>query len=451
MGETVKDVCLAIFRAGLEAVDPREAVKRVLRLSGDELHVGERSYRLKDFKRILVIGAGKAGAPMAQAVEGVLGGRLEGGLIIVKYGYTAQLQKVKIVEGGHPIPDEAGQGGARELLEMVKGLGKDDLVLCLISGGGSALLPVPVEGVGLAEKQETTKVLLASGGAIHEINAIRKHLSRIKGGWLAKAAAPATMITLVLSDVIGDDLDVIASGPTVGDRNTFADCIRVIEKYSLTSQIPPSVLNHLRAGETGRAEETPKPDDLIFRKGLNLIVGSNMQCLEAAARKAQAIGYQTLILSSLVEGETREVAKVHGAILKEILRSGNPLAPPACIISGGETTVTIHGEGKGGRNQEFVLACGMEIAGWEGAAVFSAGTDGTDGPTDAAGAFADWQMVDRAQEMGLDPNASLQQNDSYTFFERLGDLIITGPTNTNVMDVRILIAFRQPSSSDEVQ
>jgi glycerate 2-kinase len=440
MRDTVKDTCLAIFRAGLEAVDPREAVKRVLRIAGDNLWVGERSYRLKDFKRIVVVGAGKAGAPMAQAVEGVLGGRLEKGLIVVKYGYTAQLERVRIVEGGHPIPDEAGQRGARELLEIVKGLGEADLILCLISGGGSALLPAPVEGVGLAEKQETTKILLASGATIHEINTIRKHLSRIKGGWLAKAAAPATMITLILSDAIGDDLDVIASGPTVGDRSTFADCTRVIEKYSLTSQIPPSVLNHLRAGEAGRAEETPKPDDPVFRKGFNLIVGSNMQCLEAAAHKAQGIGYQTLILSSLVEGETRDVATVHGAILKEILRSGRPLAPPACIISGGETTVTIRGKGKGGRNQEFALACGIEIAGWEGAAVFSAGTDGTDGPTDAAGAFADWQMVERAQDMGLDPNAALQENDSYPFFERLGDLIITGPTNTNVMDVRILIA-----------
>jgi glycerate 2-kinase len=441
MIDSAKDACLAIFRAGLAAVDPREAVKRVLRLSKEELQVGDRSYPLKDFKRIVVIGAGKAGAPMAQAVEEVLGGRLEGGLVIVKYGYTANLNKVKTIEGGHPIPDEAGQRGAGELLEIVTGLGEADLVLCLISGGGSALLPAPVEGVGLAEKQETTKVLLESGATIHEINAIRKHLSRVKGGWLAKAAAPATMITLVLSDVIGDDLDVIASGPTVGDRSTFADCLRVIEKYSLTSQIPPSVLNHLRAGKGGRAEETPKPDDPVFHQGLNLIVGSNMQCLEAAALKAQAMGYQTLILSSLVEGETREVAKVHGAILKEILRSGRPLAPPACIISGGETTVTIHGEGKGGRNQEFVLACGMEIAGWGGAAVFSAGTDGTDGPTDAAGAFADWQMVERAQEMGLDPNAFLQENDAYPFFERLGDLIITGPTNTNVMDVRILIAI----------
>jgi len=441
MKENVKDTCLAVFRAGLTAVDPREAVRRVLRLTGDDLCVGERSYRLKDFKHIVVVGAGKAGAPMAQAVEGALGDRLEEGLVIVKYGYTAALAKVKVVEGGHPIPDEAGQRGANDLLEMVKGLGEADLVLCLISGGGSALLPLPVEGVGLAEKQETTKILLESGASIHEINAIRKHLSRIKGGWLAKAATPATIVSLVLSDVIGDDLDVIASGPTVGDRSTFADCLRVIEKYHLESRIPPAVWDHLQKGAAGTVQETPKPDDPVFRTAYHLIVGSNILCLEAAARKAQEMGYHTLILSSLVEGETREVAKVHGAILKEIIRTGRPLASPACIISGGETTVTIHGKGKGGRNQEFVLACGMEIAGWKGAAVFSAGTDGTDGPTDAAGAFADWRMVERARELGLDPNSSLQENDAYPFFERLGDLIITGPTNTNVMDVRILIAF----------
>jgi glycerate 2-kinase len=440
MKEDVKDTCLAIFKAGLEAVEPREAVKRVLRLTGDDLWVGERKYRLKDSKRIVVVGAGKAGAPMAQAVEEVLGERLEGGLIIVKYGYTAPLKKVKLIEAGHPIPDKAGQRGAEELLEMVKGLGAEDLVVCLLSGGGSALLPAPVEGVGLAEKQETTAILLESGATIHEINAVRKHLSRIKGGWLAKAAAPATVVSFVLSDVIGDDLDVIASGPTVGDRSTLSDCLRVIEKYGLNDQIPSAVMTHLRKGVEDAAQETPKPDDPVFRTAYHVIVGSNIRCLEAAAHKAQKMGYHTLILSSRIEGETREVAKVHGAILKEILTSGRPLAPPACILSGGETTVTIHGKGKGGRNQEFVLACGREIAGLKGAAVFSAGTDGTDGPTDAAGAFADWRMVERASAMGLDPDAALRENDAYPFFERLGDLVITGPTNTNVMDVRILIA-----------
>jgi len=436
----LKDVCMSIFQAGLKAVDPYEAVKGVLRLSGDELWVGERRYRLGDFRHIWVVGAGKAGAPMAQAIEEVLGERVEEGIVIVKYGYLADLERIKIVEAGHPIPDEAGRRGTRSLVEMVKGLGDGDLVFCLLSGGGSALLPLPVEGVSLAEKQETTKLLLECGADIHEINAIRKHLSRIKGGGLAKFAYPATIVSLVLSDVVGDDLDVIASGPTVGDMSTFADCIRVVEKYHLASRIPPAVWGHLQKGAAGRVEETPKPDDPVLCETFNLIVGSNIHCLEAAARKAQQLGYQTLVLSSFIEGETREAAKVHGAILKEVLRSGRPLTTPACLISGGETTVTIRGRGKGGRNQEFALACGMEIAGWEGAAVFSAGTDGTDGPTDAAGAFADWRTVGRALEMDLDPGAHLKENDSYPFFERLGDLIITGPTNTNVMDIRILIA-----------
>jgi len=440
MKKNLKDTCLAIFRAGLEAVDPYNATTRALRLSGEELQVRERSFRLKDFKRIVVVGAGKGSAPMAQAVEEVLGERLEGGLVIVKYGYTAPLERVTLVEAGHPIPDEAGQRGAKNLLEMLTGLGKDDLVVCLLSGGGSALLPAPVEVVSLGEKQETTKILLESGASIHEINAVRKHLSRIKGGWLAKTAAPATMITLVLSDVIGDDLDVIASGPMVGDRSTFSDCLQIIEKYHLEYKIPTTVKDHLHKGAAGSVPETPKPDDPIFRTAYHLIVGSNILCLEAAERKAQEMGYHTLILSSCIEGETREAAKVHGAILKEILTSGRPLASPACVISGGETTVTIRGKGKGGRNQEFVLACGMDIAGWQGAAVFSAGTDGTDGPTDAAGAFADWHMVERALAMDLDPSAALRKNDSYPFFEKLGDLVITGPTNTNVMDVRILIA-----------
>jgi len=404
MKADLKGTCMSIFQAGLNAV-------------------------------------GKAGAPMAQAIEEVMGEKVDRGLVIVKYGYTAALEKINIVEAGHPIPDEAGQKGARALMEMVTELRGEDLVFCLLSGGGSALLPYPVEGVSLSEKQLTTKLLLECGADIHEINAIRKHLSRIKGGGLTRTAYPATIISLILSDVIGDDLDVIASGPTVGDKSTFDDCMKVIEKYHLNAQIPPTVLRHLRKGVAGKVEETPKPDAPVFRNTLNMIVGSNIQCLEAAAQKAEELGFRTLILSSFIQGETREVARVHGALLKEVLRSGRPLSPPACIISGGETTVTIRGKGKGGRNQEFVLACAMEVAGWEGAVVFSAGTDGTDGPTDAAGAFADWKMVSKAHEMGLDPAIYLKENNSYQFFERLNDLIITGPTNTNVMDTRILIAI----------
>ena len=377
---------------------------------------------------------------MALALEEVLGNKLNGGLIVVKYGHLEDLEKVKLVEAGHPVPDKAGFHAAQNLVKMAKEFQKDDLIFCLISGGGSALLPFPVSGVSLQEKQDTTELLLNCGANIHEINTIRKHLSQIKGGGLTKITHPSTLISLILSDVIGNDLDVIASGPTVADRSTFEDCIKIMERYKLFRKIPYSVRTYLQEGAEGKREETPKPDSLIFARTTNVIIGSNIQCLEAAEKKAKEIGFNTLILSSFVEGETRDVARVHGAILKEIVSSGRPIPLPACIISGGETTVTIKGNGKGGRNQEFVLACGIEIAGWTGASVFSAGTDGTDGPTDAAGAYADWRMVDRARELGLDPYHYLEKNDSYHFFESLDDLIITGPTNTNVMDIRLLMA-----------
>jgi len=432
--------CMTIFRAGLEAVDPYEATKNHLRRQGDQLVLAGKEYPLSRFNHIYVIGAGKAGAAMARAMEEILEGELTEGLVIVKYGYLANLKRVRLIEAGHPVPDEAGYAGAQALAKMAKGFGEKDLVFCVISGGGSALLPLPVSGVSLKEKQHTTNVLLQCGATIHEINALRKHLSQIKGGGLARMTHPSTLVSLILSDVVGNDLDVIASGCTVGDRSTFADCQRILNKYNLATAIPDSVRTHLRRGLEGKKPETPKPDDPVFRKTTNIIIGSNRQCLEAAEQKAKERGFNTLILSSFVEGETKEVARVHSAILKEISHSGRPIPPPACILSGGETTVTIQGQGKGGRNQEFVLAGGIAIAGWSGTAVFSAGSDGTDGPTDAAGAYADWRMVDKAERLGLNPHHYLKNNDSYHFFEKLDDLVVTGPTNTNVMDVRLLLA-----------
>ena len=309
-----------------------------------------------------------------------------------------------------------------------------------ISGGGSALLPLPVAGISLKEKQDTTKALLRCGAPIHEINSIRKHLSQIKGGGLARVVYPATLVSLIISDVIGNELGVIASGPTVADTSTFFECRKILERYHLLSNIPRAVRNHILKGARGKAPETPKPGSVIFKKTINLIIGSNIQCLEAAEKKAKKMGYNTLLLSSFVQGETREVAKMQAAILKEVITSGRPIPRPACVISGGETTVTIRGTGKGGRNQEFALACGIEIAGLKGAAVLSAGTDGTDGPTEAAGAYADWKMVDRAKKLGLDSYHYLDNNDSFHFFEQLNDLIITGPTRTNVMDMIVLLA-----------
>jgi hydroxypyruvate reductase len=349
------------------------------------------------------------------------------------------LEKIHVTEAGHPVPDEAGLEGASQIVRFLERVGGKDLVFFLISGGGSALLPYPFEGLTLEDKQLVTKVLLDAGANIHEINTLRKHLSRVKGGRLAKIAHPATLISLILSDVIGDDLDSIASGPTVPDRSTFQDCWDIMDKYQIIDEFPSSVSEFLTRGIRGDIDETPKPGDPVFERTLNLIIGSNIQAVKAAATKASGLGYNTLILSTFVEGETRDVARVHAAIAREIRNSGNPIESPACVISGGETTVTMRGKGKGGRNQEFILAGALDIEGLEDVVLLSAGTDGTDGPTDAAGAIADGLTVTRARKINLDPVASLRDNDSYHFFQALDDLIITGPTFTNVMDLRIIL------------
>jgi glycerate 2-kinase len=311
--------------------------------------------------------------------------------------------------------------------------------VCLISGGGSALLPSPVDGITLADKQETTRVLLACGATIQEINAIRKHLSKTKGGRLAKLAFPATVIGLVLSDVVGDALESIASGPITPDSTTFADCLKVVRRYRLEQRIPPAVIQLLECGSMGLLEETPKPGDAVFKRVQNVIVGSNRLALAAAQRKSQALGYNSLVLSSWITGETRVVAAVHASIAKEIAITGNPIPRPACVISGGETTVTVRGSGSGGRNQEFALAAANEITGWERIVILSGGTDGRDGATEAAGAVADGNSIARARDSGLDANALLDNNDSHRFFHCLGDLVITGPTFTNVMDLCIVL------------
>lgn len=428
-----------IFHASLQAVDSHKSVKKHLLRFNDRLEVGDRSYDLSAFNTISVIGAGKASAAMAQAVEQVLGDRLTDGMVTVKYGHTQPLGIVQCREAGHPVPDEEGLQGSRNIVRLLKTKGEEDLIICLISGGGSALMPLPVDGVSLNDKKELTRVLLESGAAIQEMNALRKHVSRVKGGRLACLAYPSTLITLILSDVIGDDLESIASGPTVPDRSTFCDCLGVLDKYELRNKIPLSVLLYLEKGAVGEYVDTPKGDEPAFRRTQNLIVANNIMAIQEAKKKAEALGYNTLILSSLVEGETREVAKVHAAIAKEILKTGNPVRRPACIISGGETTVTIHGKGLGGRNQEFVLSAAIALEGWEEVVVLSAGTDGTDGPTEAAGAVGDGMTARTARTAGLDAVRYLRENDSYHFFERLGSLLITGPTHTNVMDLRLVL------------
>ena len=442
MDEKTKRTLEAIFTAGLKAVDPEEAIRRHVQLTGDHLKVGDKIYPLAAFERIIVTGFGKGTAPMAKALEEILGDRLTEGWITVKYGHGLPLNKVRVMEAGHPIPDQAGLQATQFLLDRLKGCTEKDLVLCAFSGGGSALSPAPRAPLELDEKQQTTQLLLNCGATIFEINAMRKHLSLCKGGQLARIAFPATLVSLFLSDVVGDPLDVIASGPTVPDPSTFSDCIRIVERYGLWEKLPSAVLKLLQDGAQGLIADTPKAGDAVFKSGQNLVVGSNRAALLAAARKAKELGYNTLILSSFVQGEAREIARAFAAIGKEIAVSGHPIPPPACILAGGETTVTIRGKGKGGRNQELALAAAQAMEGWPQMALLSAGTDGSDGPTDAAGAFVDGNTCLDALRKGIDPEKYLMGNDSYHFFNQLDDLFMTGPTRTNVMDVICLLVGR---------
>ncbi|MBV9769279.1 MAG: glycerate kinase [Bryobacterales bacterium] len=435
MAASLKRQALHIFEAALKAAAPAQAVLRHVRLEGATLAASGERYQLSVFRNIFVIGAGKASAQMAAAIERLLGKRITGGEINVKDGHTAPLRRIELHECGHPVPDERGVAGARRISQIASQAGADDLIICLISGGASALLPLPAPPITLAEKQKTTRLLLRCGASIHEINCVRKHISSIKGGQLARLAYPATLLTLILSDVIGDDLDVIGSGPTVPDRSTSAGARAIFDRYQIWSKLPDAV----RERFSSEAEETPKPGDKIFRKTRNVIVGSNALAVDAAAIEARRLGFHTLVLSTFVQGEAREVARVHAAIAKEIRASDRPVRRLACVISGGETTVTVRGSGLGGRNQEFALAAALEIAGLRDVAILSGGTDGTDGPTDAAGAVVDGTTLERAQVLGLNASEFLANNDSYHFFEAIGDLIQTGPTGTNVADLHVIL------------
>jgi hydroxypyruvate reductase len=435
MPSAAREHLLDIFNAGLAAADPDAAVRRALRIEGDTLLCGGARVPLAEVGDVILLGAGKASAVMARAVEALLGDRVTRGCVNVKTGHGVPLRRVRVHEAGHPTPDEAGVAGAREIARLAREAGPRDLVIFCISGGGSALMPLPVEGVTLAEKQALTRELLACGADIGEVNCVRKHVSQLKGGQLARLAHPARVLALILSDVIGDPLDVIASGPTAPDPATHADALAVLRKYGIESRAPEAALAHLRAGAAGQRPDTLKPGDPLFRNVTNVIVAGNALSVEAARRRAGELGYRPLVLTSCLEGEAREAARVLVAMARECLERGAPATPPACLICGGETTVTLRGQGRGGRNQEFALAAALAGRGLAGWSALAAGTDGTDGPTDAAGAFADGDTVARALSLGLDPLAALANNDSHPFFDRLGDLLRTGPTGTNVMDL----------------
>ena len=429
-----------IVQAALASSEPAAAIRSHVRRFGDVLDVAGTPYDLANYRDIYVVGGGKGAGPMAQAMEELLEDRITAGVICVKYGYAVATRKVDVEQAGHPIPDDRGVRAADRMVALAQAAGPSDLVISLISGGASALMVAPADGITLADKRRLTNALLRSGATINEINVVRKHLSRIKGGGLARLAYPATVINLILSDVLGDPLDVIGSGPTVPDSSTFHDAWEIVERYDLDRDLPGSIAARLRDGLVGSAAETPKPGDPIFGRTQNVVVASNSRAVRAAVDQARRDGLSTLLLSTYVEGEAREVARVFAAVAREIVESDNPVARPCAIIAGGETTVTVRGQGRGGRNQEFALAAGIHLAGIDGVTILAFGTDGSDGPTTAAGAFADGSTVARGMAVGIHARQALVDNDSHSFFQVLGDLIVTGPTNTNVDDLYVIVA-----------
>jgi hydroxypyruvate reductase len=438
-----------ILDASLAAVDPYLAIQRTVRIDGFDLLIAEQAYDLNTFQRVILIGVGKAAFPMAVAMEEILGDRLATGIIVTKDGYAApasgmsqqRLLRTHIYEAGHPIPDARGVAAAQEIGQLLQSLGNDDLVIFLISGGGSALLNSPIPGVNLADLKRFTNLFLRSGATINQLNTLRKHLDLVKGGGLARLASPAVMVTLVLSDVIGDPLDVIASGPTVPDNSTFQDAWSIIEQFDLVDEIPASIRSYLEKGIRGEVAETLKPGNPIFDRTQQMIIASNYQAASAAAIQARKFGFEVLLLTSFLQGEAREVGRMLAAFARQIEATGEPVKRPACIIAGGETTVTVHGDGKGGRNQELALGSLQEMAGLPQMMLAALATDGGDGPTAAAGAVVTGDSLDRVLKMGLEPQKFLDRNDAYTFFDRLGDLLRSGPTQTNVNDLIILFAF----------
>ncbi len=438
-----------IGNAALKAVDPAAAVKRCLQRHDAALWIdGEAWTDESSVDRFVLLAVGKAAVPMASAAVEVLtagdSNKLDqvSGLVVTKYGHAVEHRlppSVEVIEAGHPLPDESGLRAGRVVIACLERLTHRDRVLLLLSGGASALLPAPVEGITLDDLQALTEILLGAGATIDEMNAIRKHLSRLKGGQLARLAAPVPLAALVLSDVVGDRLDVIASGPSAPDLTTYRDALEVLERYRLLERTPAAVLEHLRAGAEGARDETPKPGDRIFDSVRNVIVGSNHQAACAAVAQAEALGYAGLLLTTFVEGEAREVARVAVALAKGVRYREVPLRPPACLVWGGETTVTLRGNGKGGRNQELALAAAIGLEGLENVAMMALATDGTDGPTDAGGAMVDGDSAGRARAQGWNLHATLGENNAYPLLDATGDLLRIGPTGTNVNDLLVIL------------
>lgn len=440
-GPDKKKTLKEIFDAAINAASPYNAVHQKLRLVPNLkrllLKAGNKSIDLNRFKRVFIVGGGKAVCPMARAVEELLGSRVASGLVVTKYGHSKPLKKIRTIEAGHPLPDASGLKGADALLKIAAQAGEDDLLIVLLTGGASALLPAPAFGLSLKDKQKASRLLINSGASIDEINTLRKHLSLMKGGHLSQAAHPATVLTFIVSDVVGGSLSSIASGPTAPDPSTFHDAIRIIKDYRLAEKMPEKVMDILRRGSKGALPETPKPGDALFKNTSNMIIADNLSALQAAGKRARDFALKPVILTSSMTGNTREAAGFFASVLKEVKNSANPAKPPACVLMGGETTLKVTGKGLGGRNQEFSLALAAALKSEQGVYALSAGTDGTDGPTEAAGAYAMPDTLGRAEAMRLEPAKYLARNDSYNFFKRIDGLFITGPTGTNVMDMVI--------------
>lgn len=437
--EARKAVLYSIFDAGVRAVAPDAALMRHVCLEGDSLLVDGKRWPLPHRGRLLVLGAGKGVAPMGAAVEELLGDRIHSGLLVVKYGHGLPLRQITQVEAAHPVPDAAGAAATQALLELAAGTTADDLVLCLLTGGASALTPAPVPGVTLEDMQQVTELLLRSGATIAELNAVRKHLSRFSGGQLARTAAPAGVVSVIVSDVVGDALDVIASGPTAPDASTFADCMDILARYELAPAMPPAVLDHLQKGCLRQNAETPKPGDALFRHVQNALVATNRQALDAAAEQARQQGFRPVILTDKMVGEAREQAALLVAQARQMAAELPADAQPLCLLAGGETTVTLRGGGRGGRNQEMALAASLALQDCPHVCALFAGTDGTDGPTDAAGGCA-W--AGNLAVTGMEQaRHALEENDSYPILHHCGALLRTGPTRTNVMDLAVLLVW----------
>lgn len=421
-----------MFKEAVEAVDPYELVKNRLSAAGP-------AFMKESGGRLIVAAFGKAACPMAKAARDCLGDVISSGVAITKYGHAEEKPEgIEVYEAGHPVPDENGLKATEGAIKLVSGAGEGDTVLCLISGGGSALLVSPIKGITLNDKQRITDGLLKSGADINSLNAVRKHISKVKGGRLAELAFPAKVVSLILSDVLGDRLDVIASGPTAPDTTSYADALSVLSEFGLMDKAPAPVIDVLQRGLKGEIPDTPKKGSPVFRLTENIIIGNNAKALDAAKAKASAMGLDAETVSTGISGEARDAGRALAKRAVQIKRSRkNGL--PVCLLSGGETTVTVRGGGMGGRNTELALAFAMEVRGMEGITLLSAGTDGADGPTDAAGAFADGQTAQRALALGIEAGEHLERNDSYGFFKRAGGLFVTGPTRTNVMDVQMVI------------